>query len=72
MCNLQKSENDDAERKRRAKESMKARQEQVDREKALRSREIDSERQKHRLDEAVQHFKALLADMVSFSSSVMV
>ncbi|CAK8689189.1 unnamed protein product [Clavelina lepadiformis] len=64
-----KSENDDAERKRRAKESMKARQEQVDREKALRSREIDSERQKHRLDEAVQHFKALLADMVRITDN---
>ena len=29
-----------------------------------RSRELDSERQKHRHDEASDHFNALLADMV--------
>lgn len=44
---------------------MKARVEQVEREKAERSREIDTERQKHKQDEAIQHFKALLSDMVS-------
>jgi len=57
-------ESDESARKRRAEESIKARAEQVEREKAEMSREIDSERQKHRLEEAVQHFKALLADMV--------
>nr|CAB3266868.1 transcription elongation regulator 1 [Phallusia mammillata] len=57
-------ESDETARKRRAEESLKARAEQVEKEKAEMSREIDSERQKHRLEEAVQHFKALLADMV--------
>lgn len=54
----------EAEKKRRTEESMKARVEQVEREKAERSRELDSERQKHKQDEAIQHFKALLSDMV--------
>ena len=44
---------------------MKARQREVELEKQERSKEIDSERYKHRLDEAVQHFTALLVDMVS-------
>ena len=64
IISLQNTENEKAERKRRAEESLKARQEEVEREKAERTREINSERQKHRLDEAIQHFKALLVDMV--------
>merc|ERR1719489_527802 len=51
-------------RKQRAELSLKARREQVEEEKAARSRELDSERQKHRHDEASDHFNALLADMV--------
>ena len=62
---MQGTEDTDLERQRRAEQSLRARAEEVEREKAERSREIDTERQKHRLDEASQHFKALLADMVS-------
>lgn len=61
---FQLAEDEKTQRKRRAEESLKARQEEVEKEKAERTREINSERQKHRHDEAVQHFKALLVDMV--------
>nr|XP_039260774.1 early endosome antigen 1-like [Styela clava] len=57
-------DDEEIEKKRRTEESMKARAEQVEREKAEMSREINTERQKHKLDEAIQHFKALLSDMV--------
>jgi len=55
---------EELEKQRRTEESIRARQREVELQKAERSRKIDSERYKHRLDEAEQHFKALLVDMV--------
>ncbi|XP_078586980.1 transcription elongation regulator 1-like isoform X1 [Branchiostoma floridae x Branchiostoma japonicum] len=52
------------ERQRRAEESLKERQREVQKERSELIREVDREREQHKRDEATQHFKALLADMV--------
>lgn len=62
-------EADDADRKVREKQarveaSIKEREKEVQQSLASSLRERDKERDQHKKDEAVQHFKALLVDMV--------
>ena len=63
-------DSDDGERKDREKQerieaSLKKREEEVHRSLSTSLRERDKERELHKKDEAVQHFNALLADLVS-------
>ena len=65
--NIQDS--DDEERKERQKRerieaSIKKREEEVQRTLSTSLRERDKEREQHKKDESIQHFKALLADLV--------
>lgn len=55
-------------RERRAEASLREREREVQRTLATHLRDRDKERQHHRHTEAVQHFNALLADLVRFHS----
>ena len=55
------------EKEKRIEESLRKREEEVHKSLSSSLRERDKEREQHKKDEAVQHFKALLADMVSQS-----
>ena len=59
-----KESDDEERRERQKKEAIKKREEEVQRSLSSSLRERDKERDQHKRDEAVQHFKALLADLV--------
>jgi len=54
----------DREKQERIQASIREREKEVERSLSSSLRERDKEREQHKKDEAVQHFKALLADMV--------
>lgn len=54
------------EKEKRIEESLRKREEEVQKTLSNSLRERDKEREQHKKDESVQHFKALLADMVRF------
>ncbi|CAI9726452.1 transcription elongation regulator 1-like [Octopus vulgaris] len=67
-------ESDDEDRKQREKQerveaSLREREKEVQRTLSNSLRERDKEREQHKKDEAIQHFKALLADLVRNSES---
>ncbi|ELT91022.1 hypothetical protein CAPTEDRAFT_223762 [Capitella teleta] len=67
-------DSDDEERKEREKQerveaSLREREKEVQRSLSTSLRERDKEREQHKKEEAVQHFKALLADMVRSADS---
>lgn len=55
----------DREKQERIEASIKKREEEVQRTLSTSLRERDKEREQHKKDEAIQHFNALLADLVS-------
>lgn len=58
------------EKEKRVEESLRKREEEVQKTLAGSLRDRDKEREQHKRDEAVQHFKALLADMVRHLSNI--
>ncbi|CAH0763000.1 unnamed protein product [Bemisia tabaci] len=54
----------EAEKQARVEASLRERQKEVERTLAVHLRDRDNEREQHKHDEAVQHFNALLADLV--------
>lgn len=58
-------EQKDKERQARMEASLREREKEVQRTLATHLRDRDKEREQHKHDEAVQHFNALLADLVS-------
>lgn len=54
----------DREKQERIQASLREREKEVERSLSSSLRERDKEREQHKKDEAIQHFKALLADMV--------
>lgn len=53
------------ERQARIEASLREREREVQRARSEQTKEIDREREQHKREEAVQHFKALMSDMVS-------
>ena len=65
---MQESDEEDRrerEKKERIEKSLRNREEEVLKTLSTSLRERDKEREQHKRDEAIQHFKALLADLVS-------
>lgn len=60
----------DAEKKKRAEASIREREKVVQKMKEEEMRELDRERGQYKKDEAMQHFKALLSDLVRDASAV--
>lgn len=58
-------EKEAAEKAARVEASLREREKEVQRTLAVHLRDRDTEREAHKHDEAVQHFNALLADLVS-------
>lgn len=56
------------ERQARIEASLREREREVQRARSEQTKEIDREREQHKREEAVQHFKALMSDMVSAGS----
>lgn len=70
ICAPPQEDSEDDDRKERDKQerieaSIKKREEEVQRTLSTSLRERDKEREQHKKDEAIQHFNALLADLVS-------
>ena len=77
MLALTVQESDDDERREREKKerieaSLREREKEVQRTLSTSLRERDKEREQHKRGEAVQHFKALLADMVGHAPVALV
>lgn len=53
------------ERQARIEASLREREREVQRARSEQTKEIDREREQHKREEAIQHFKALMSDMVS-------
>lgn len=69
FCYFQDSDEEDRkekEKQERIEASLRERKEEVQRSLSTSLRERDKEREQHRKDEAIQHFNALLADLVSY------
>lgn len=60
----------EAEKAARVEASLREREKEVQRTLAVHLRDRDNEREQHKHDEAVLHFNALLADLVSFCSEM--
>ena len=60
----------DREKQERIEASIKKREEEVQRTLSTSLRERDKEREQHKKDEAIQHFNALLADLVSLPTKL--
>ena len=56
---------EDREKQERAEASIRERERQVKEEMSYIAKDRDKEREHHRFEEAVQHYKALLTDLVS-------
>ena len=54
------------ERQERIENSLREREKEVQRSLSSSLKDRDREREQHKKDEAIQHFKALLADMVRY------
>lgn len=55
------------ERQARIEASLREREREVQKARSEQTKEIDREREQHKREEAIQHFKALMSDMVSRS-----
>ncbi|XP_070540573.1 transcription elongation regulator 1-like [Ptychodera flava] len=62
--------NENAERQKRIEASIREREREVQKTRSEQLKELDRERDQHKKDEATQHFKALLADLVRDSDAV--
>lgn len=52
------------ERQARIEASLREREREVQKARSEQTKEIDREREQHKREEAIQHFKALMSDMV--------
>ena len=73
VCVWPEQESDEDDRREREKQerieaSLREREKEVQRSLSSSLRERDKEREQHKKDEAQQHFKALLADMVGWDT----
>lgn len=57
------------ERQARIEASLREREREVQKARSEQTKEIDREREQHKREEAIQHFKALMSDMVSSSAT---
>ena len=55
------------ERQARIEASLREREREVQKARSEQTKEIDREREQHKREEAIQHFKALMSDMVRSS-----
>ena len=58
------------EKRERVEKSIREREKEVQESLSSSLRERDKEREQHKRDEAIQHFKALLADLVSLIAAI--
>lgn len=56
------------ERQARIEASLREREREVQKARSEQTKEIDREREQHKREEAIQHFKALMSDMVRRSA----
>ncbi len=63
--NVDAEEEKELERQARVEASLREREREVQRARSEQTKEIDREREQHKREEAVQHLKALMSDMVS-------
>lgn len=54
------------ERQARIEASLREREREVQKARSEQTKEIDREREQHKREEAIQHFKALMSDMVRY------
>lgn len=57
------------ERQARIEASLREREREVQKARSEQTKEIDREREQHKREEAIQHFKALMSDMVRCSAA---
>ncbi|XP_016392541.1 transcription elongation regulator 1-like [Sinocyclocheilus rhinocerous] len=62
--NMDAEKEKELERQARTEASLREREREVQRARSEQTKEIDREREQHKREEAVQHFKALMSDMV--------
>lgn len=62
----------DLERQARIETSLREREREVQKARSEQTKEIDREREQHKREEAIQHFKALMCDMVRRSAAYLV
>lgn len=73
VCHLPQSVDIDKEREMerqaRIEASLREREREVQKARSEQTKEIDREREQHKREEAIQHFKALMSDMVRCSAA---
>ncbi|KAL4659770.1 transcription elongation regulator 1-like isoform X1 [Arapaima gigas] len=67
--NLDSEKEKELERQARIEASLRERQREVQKARSEQTKEIDREREQHKREEAIQHFKALMSDMVRSSDA---
>ncbi|KAJ8406048.1 hypothetical protein AAFF_G00309360 [Aldrovandia affinis] len=67
--NLDSDKEKELERQARIEASMREREREVQKARSEQTKEIDREREQHKREEAVQHFRALMSDMVRSSDA---
>uniref|UniRef100_A0AAY4CT09 Transcription elongation regulator 1 n=1 Tax=Denticeps clupeoides TaxID=299321 RepID=A0AAY4CT09_9TELE len=67
--NLSSEKQRELEKQARVEASLREREREVQRARSEQTKEIDREREQHKRDEAIQHFRALLSDMVRSSDA---
>lgn len=64
LQNLDSEKEKELERQARIEASLREREREVQKARSEQTKEIDREREQHKREEAIQHFKALMSDMV--------
>uniref|UniRef100_A0A8C9SBK5 Transcription elongation regulator 1 n=1 Tax=Scleropages formosus TaxID=113540 RepID=A0A8C9SBK5_SCLFO len=67
--NVDSEKEKELERQARIEASLRERQREVQKARSEQTKEIDREREQHKREEAIQHFKALMSDMVRSSDA---
>ncbi|XP_064208066.1 transcription elongation regulator 1 isoform X3 [Anguilla rostrata] len=67
--NLDSEKEKELERQARIEASLREREREVQKARSEQTKEIDREREQHKREEAIQHFKALMSDMVRSSDA---
>ena len=63
--NMDSDKEKEMERAARIEASLREREREVQKARSEQTKEIDREREQHKREEAIQHFRALMSDMVS-------
>lgn len=66
--NMDSDKEKELERAARIEASLREREREVQKARSEQTKEIDREREQHKREEAIQHFRALMSDMVSSPS----